>query len=156
MNQIVLPKSKKGLTFLLSNFDQFEPSSVYSVISASLNCISLTPILSGLCKFIPAPGGGYNSPPFDFDVGGLWSGWNFRHMITYIQITIIPNFKTLEMRGSQSSASRKYFLKLLNQLSDFGFKFLYCFVYTLFLANIKKGNNQREKPFKDFFGLIYF
>ena len=40
-------------------------------------------------------GGGQKCPPFDLGVWGHWSGWKFRHMITYIQITRIPNFRTL-------------------------------------------------------------
>ena len=42
-----------------------------------------------------ARGGGQKCPPFDFLMWGLWSSWKFKHMITCIQLTRIPNFRTL-------------------------------------------------------------
>ena len=38
---------------------------------------------------------GQKCPLFGFGVWGLWSGWKFRHRITYIQLTRIRNFITL-------------------------------------------------------------
>ena len=77
----------------------------------------LNPIITGVWESIFVPGGGQKCPPFDFGVWVLWSGWKFRHMITYIQITRISE---LYLKNSGNEICLNFCLK--SQILQFSSK----------------------------------